>query len=286
MSDLENGIKIRRLLGYPSFAEFIASDRDKSTVVFRRFDRLSARNLLHLQSELCELETRQDALDEKDRKASTEEKRFARNWEEARENAKQGRSQRERVELAMEIRAKLREYKEALLLDTTLLSLSPPSNRVWDALRQRFHNTKPNDPVGWPTLGGASIAILDDPSDLVSLKPPVEQDRMTTFVRDRLGVLFSTPPPAGLTAYVPNHRITTFVTILSIIFAALLLVGAIVTLYIIKSPDWRLGLMAVYTALFAGTVALLTNARRAEVFAATAAYSAVLVVFISGNLGT
>lgn len=40
-----------------------------------------------------------------------------------------------------------------------------------------------------------------------------------------------------------------------------------------------------YTILFAFSVALCTNARRAEVFTATAAYAAVLVVFFSGELG-
>lgn len=40
-----------------------------------------------------------------------------------------------------------------------------------------------------------------------------------------------------------------------------------------------------FTVGFAISVGLLTNARRAEVFAATAAYAAVLVVFVSGNLG-
>jgi len=59
--------------------------------------------------------------------------------------------------------------------------------------------------------------------------------------------------------------------ILSTLVAAMLLVGAIVTLYVVKSEKLRLGLIGVYTALFATTLALLTNARRAEVFAATAA---------------
>ncbi|KAL3466102.1 hypothetical protein BJX64DRAFT_251709, partial [Aspergillus heterothallicus] len=39
-----------------------------------------------------------------------------------------------------------------------------------------------------------------------------------------------------------------------------------------------------FTALFAISVVIMTNARRADVFAATAAYAAVLVVFISENL--
>lgn len=44
-----------------------------------------------------------------------------------------------------------------------------------------------------------------------------------------------------------------------------------------------MALIAFFMLLFAGSVQLLTSARRAEVFAATAAYAAVLVVFLSGN---
>jgi len=42
--------------GFPSLANFIASDTDRTSLVFRRFDKLAARNLLYLQSELTELE--------------------------------------------------------------------------------------------------------------------------------------------------------------------------------------------------------------------------------------
>jgi hypothetical protein len=51
-------------MGYPRYSAFIASDEDKSTTIFRRFQRLSARNLLYLESELAELEAEQDRLDE------------------------------------------------------------------------------------------------------------------------------------------------------------------------------------------------------------------------------
>lgn len=44
-----------------------------------------------------------------------------------------------------------------------------------------------------------------------------------------------------------------------------------------------MALIVVFMLLFAGSVELLTSARRAEVFAATAAYAAVLVVFVSGD---
>ena len=49
--------------GYPSLAAWIAHDPDSESYVFRRFDRLSARNLLYMQSGLIELERRIDEWD-------------------------------------------------------------------------------------------------------------------------------------------------------------------------------------------------------------------------------
>jgi hypothetical protein len=56
-------------------------------------------------------------------------------------------------------------------------------------------------------------------------------------------------------------------------------------LYFVKSEKIKLGLVAGYTTAFALCVAVLTNAKRAEVFGACAAYAAVLVVFVSSDLG-
>lgn len=76
-----------------------------------------------------------------------------------------------------------------------------------------------------------------------------------------------------------------FIVGTAVVLAASLLEGAIVSLYLITNPNLQLGLIALFTSLFAATLALLTNARLAEMFAATAAYAAVFVVFISGSLG-
>jgi len=43
-------------------------------------------------------------------------------------------------------------------------------------------------------------------------------------------------------------------------------------------------MLGAWTVLFAVAVGWLTNARRDQIFAATAAYAAVLVVFVSGSL--
>ena len=52
-----------------------------------------------------------------------------------------------------------------------------------------------------------------------------------------------------------------------------------------KSEKALLGMLSGWTVMFAACVGILTNARRDQVFGATAAYSAVLVVFVSGDLG-
>ncbi len=59
--------------------------------------------------------------------------------------------------------------------------------------------------------------------------------------------------------------------VISLLVAAFLLVGAVVTLYFIRSPGSRLGALGAFTLMFAGSVGLLTNAQRSEVFGATAA---------------
>jgi hypothetical protein len=101
--------------GYASLAAFIAEDRDKSTAIFRRFDRLSARNLLYLQSELAELEAKQDAFDKEDFKAGTEEKASARSWPIFKQRAEENnKREKERMDLVKEIRGKIKEYRQSV----------------------------------------------------------------------------------------------------------------------------------------------------------------------------
>ena len=98
--------------GYPSLAAFIASDCDKSTSIYRRFDRLSARNLLYLQSELMELEAQQDQLDAEDLHGSIENKKSARNWQYLRQRAStiDNVREKERLRVVKEVREKIKEY--------------------------------------------------------------------------------------------------------------------------------------------------------------------------------
>jgi predicted lysophospholipase L1 biosynthesis ABC-type transport system permease subunit len=71
--------------------------------------------------------------------------------------------------------------------------------------------------------------------------------------------------------YYDEKTIETVANIISTVAAAALLVGAIAILQRVKSyVKLRLGLIAVFTTLFAISVSIFTNSRRAEVFAASA----------------
>jgi hypothetical protein len=111
-------IAVHYVKGFPSLAAFIASDKGKTTHIYRRFNRLAARNLLHLQSELAELEAKQDALDNDDLRGSTEQKQSVRNFEILRDRASHPENVREveRLRVIEDIRKKLKEYRKAHLI--------------------------------------------------------------------------------------------------------------------------------------------------------------------------
>jgi len=61
------------------------------------------------------------------------------------------------------------------------------------------------------------------------------------------------------------------VAVLSMLVAVVLLIVSVVALYVVTNANVRLGLVCLFAALFAVTVNTMSNARRAELFASTAA---------------
>lgn len=274
--------------GYRAVAAWIARDPDNETFIYRRFDQLSARNLLYLQSELLALERRLEQLDaETAKSADMELKDSARRWEIFSKNAENRVEERDRMNLVFEIRAKIKEYHKALVLQSQVAKLDRPSSRVIETFRIWFDGGKQKNggPKPDPVLGGQAKHFLDDEQDLAALKTPADDDFLSRFLQDHWPVTSRHPGDhRDRTGHYQERHVVWTVAIISTIIAAVLLVGAIAGLYVEQRPKARLGMIAAFTAAFALSVILLTNARRAEVFAGTAAYAAVLVVFVSGNL--
>lgn len=98
-----------QLKGYPTFAEFIARDQDAA--IYRKFERLSARNLLYQQSELHHLERQLDQLDHEDAKEIDNQaaQKAAVYWEHfSNDTSKEGKDRRS---LQATIKIKLKDYR-------------------------------------------------------------------------------------------------------------------------------------------------------------------------------
>ncbi|KAI0855357.1 hypothetical protein F4860DRAFT_519960 [Xylaria cubensis] len=270
------------LEGYAAVAGWIALDPDNETFVFRKFDKLAARNLLCMQSELLSIEKELTVFDSQDAQEAQDDLRAkdtARTWETLINRSSTGHDgSRRRLELLDRLRSKIREYHEALLLQSQIAQLHRPNRRVLDTLRHWFK--KPE-----PMLGGEAKKFLDDENDLVALKPAAELDYLSQFLR-RHWVVNTEMARDGRAKIGRFHEraISLTTSVITICIAAFLLIGSITGFYFVESDAVKLGLIAAFTSVFALSLVLITNARRAEIFAATAAYAAVLVVFVSGDI--
>jgi hypothetical protein len=91
------------------------------------------------------------------------------------------------------------------------------------------------------------------------------------------------PADQHRTRYFEERTLTWIVNACSTLIAATLLIGSIVALYFVHDSDARLGIVLGFIVLFALGLSLTTSANRDAIFAATAAYAAVLIVYISGD---
>ncbi len=179
------------------------------------------------------------------------------------------------------------ERDETLVLQSQVAALHRPNRRTLDAFRHWF--SKP-----FPVLGGVAKSLLDDENDLVALKTPPDLDYLSKFLRQHWPTKVSresspqTTDPKLIQKLLEQKEpardgvleigrfnetsVSIAVNAISILIVAMLLIGSITTFTFISAPLTKLVLIAGWTAFFALSVAITTNARRAELFAATAAY--------------
>ena len=98
-----------RLNGYPSFAAFIAKDKDAA--IHRKFESLSGRSLLYQQSELHDLQRQLEEIDLEDAKeiGDINAQRAARLWHHY--STDTNRQSLLRRNLQGKIRIKIKEYR-------------------------------------------------------------------------------------------------------------------------------------------------------------------------------
>ncbi|KAF5586666.1 uncharacterized protein FSUBG_12053 [Fusarium subglutinans] len=174
-------------LGFAALSSWIVSDRDQELLVFRKFGEISARNLLYLQCELLSIEGRLKAWDKHvEGSNDTALEQAAETWEMMHEQAEAGKPEaKEMLELVNQLRVKIKEYHEALELQSKISQLNSPDQRALEVVRNELHGgslrrdgQKPN-----PILGGRGKDYLDEAEDLVSLKTPAAVDPLSKLLR-------------------------------------------------------------------------------------------------------
>jgi hypothetical protein len=156
-----------------------------------------------------------------------------------------------------------------LIRRNQVLALEKPAREPFKAFQGWFKDQVP--------LRGSGFHLLDGPNieDMIALGKQSEPDRILALVHQHLGYHFrqerKTPRSWGKMYYYNVDQVSTLVAIFSILVAAALLIGAILALHFIKPMGIRVGIVGVFTAIFAISLVLFTSARKVEIYGATAA---------------
>lgn len=286
-------------LGYPKLAAFI--DSDDNFMIFRRFGFLYSRVLLNKQDEIRELESRLDEMDKKDYEDKSTRRCLK---SRSRDEKRTDNTGQTRKELLRTSEQKLLEYGNIILQAQQLVSMNRPAARDLKSVQNFMANGSEEDGCLVRPLLQADASFIYRNEDLVTLRAGRESPWLDAFV-ERILKLF----PCRTFRYIfcdkatrlktnnehiqyySKERINRFVTLVITCMILVLLVIPVYALYKSSSgPDNNstnirsIGILLVATLIFSAVLSLFTRAKRHEILGASAAYCAVLVVFI-GNVG-
>ena len=176
---------------------------------------------------------------------------------------------------------------EALQAQAWLQSLERPPKHTLETMRKVLK---------WNVDLRSSISEIDveyldlkNSPDIISLTPGPNREAFSRFLISKLSWVFLSSEArqeqrqTGFTI-LSDNRVRRTTRVVAVVLASILPVLSIVILYYVHPTNIRIGLIVVFSTLFSAVVALVSDARNVEVMAGTAAYAAVLVVFVSGHL--
>ncbi|KAI0588054.1 hypothetical protein Alg130_01678 [Pyrenophora tritici-repentis] len=305
--------------GFPRLAAFQSSETNFS--LYRSFSYLHSRVLLDLQDEITTLEKELDDIDWED--YEEDPRRLKSRDFDASQSDDKGEPRSRRV-ILREIRDRLKDYDEVLIKARTLESFQKPSDRNYRSVRRYCNNEKPLMDAEMDSIrckedivslhNGREWATFDRHIEtMIGQTDRLLQKIFRTKSRPLLKY-FRTPEAQEKTSdpsvcYYSSSRVDKLVNILITFVIFCLLVVPVITMYQltntashvetdasgnttttnvdINSRDTfnAVGVLVVFTLLFSAAMSLLTKAARHELFAASAAYCAILVVFIGNFTG-
>ncbi|TVY33855.1 hypothetical protein LSUB1_G007853, partial [Lachnellula subtilissima] len=255
--------------------------------IYRRFATLNARNLLYLQAELLDLETSLNEYTKEDGGSENSRKRLRnKNWFYlSRKNDGVLGSQWHTM---TRLRKKLKQYNQCLFQQRQLATFDQPEAGNLEFMNEWLADSS----RGNYALEGLDRNVWQDGKDLlVVTSDRLVGDSFTRFLRKPLTALWHklwgrrrgpTDVENSACAYGENIVIR-FADIIGTAIASLLPVLAVVVLYCVSEMLTRLVMVALFTVIFSLALVTTTKAKRIEIFAATAAFASVQVVFVGSS---
>ncbi|KAH6677396.1 hypothetical protein B0J14DRAFT_341472 [Halenospora varia] len=262
--------------GYAKIANLMGHHSELA--IFRRFGRLNFQNILYLQAKLTHLEKDLERLVRDDEDEPGREF-YSKDWWSL-ANKTENDCEKQQWEKVLEIRETLEEYNEQLTRVSFLTGLGQPKAYDLEFLHKWLERPKMgNFPLRGPDQHSWSAEYTHD---LLAIARRESSDPFSRWLSDSfipffhniLGKKFKNSlaedPESGIGQYSEKH-LSAAVNILGTVMASVLPIVSIVVLYFVTSTVVRLGLTIVFTGLFSCALALMTRARRVEIFTASSA---------------
>ncbi|KAH9878019.1 hypothetical protein J1614_003236 [Plenodomus biglobosus] len=197
-----------------------------------------------------------------------------------------------RVNALNRLESLLVAYRSTLITNVQMSRCDAPTTRGLATLRHWFQGGEELVPSELPLQGAAQGVYTDRKhvEDLVAVGAPSGRDylsRMMMILLPKVFKIRKQQPMQDLEGayFYSDTKITALVSVVGAFLGVGLLIGAIVGLDQLDTKAARLGLICALTVAFAMVLLFTTTTTRGEVFGATAAYAAVLVVYVGGALG-
>ncbi|SLM40034.1 hypothetical protein LPUS_10725 [Lasallia pustulata] len=266
--------------------------------IFRKFHEINIQNLLTMQSELVHLEEEYKDICEEDANSECEITRsYQKDWKALQKSKGMGGTLQKDAQSRLQV--KLAAYNGALLQQIELCRQSGPSQYDLRLLRLWLISSKGNNcglaGPGWDVWEEDKNHDVESKkrADLVVLSAKHKgQDYLLRWMGEKaFGLLYRllgkrmkkmavvVDGDCGLVEY-KDTAVMGAANILSTLLASILITGLMFVLSIINNVHMRLGIVMLLTSLFSITLYVCSEAKRVEIFAATAAFAAAQVVFV------
>ncbi|KAI9867436.1 MAG: hypothetical protein M1813_008994 [Trichoglossum hirsutum] len=261
-----------KYIGYHIFTQWAASDDD--FFVVRRFGALNTRVILKWQDDITRLEEELETLEKENSRVGGP----AVNNGSFRHDAVPRRRQ-----ILMECYTKLKEYNDFIASYSTLRSRPPANPHEITNVKNWFYR--------YPAaILDSEAEYVNHTDDLMSIVPKIKTPLRSVLenIRGfRLSSIFRIKPTTAPEIYDPetthyhsDTRMELFVTIVIVSIGLLMLIAPLWVLMFVGNQIKRLAIITAFIIVFLLLISTVTVAKPFESLAATAAYSAVLMVFM------